>query len=461
MKGGRGVLVRLGSLHPSPPCSCSPTTPCQGRASGLTFSSSFHLPASRSREEFMKYVSHTHAWHLTKRPPVPLLRQVPSGAMSSLRVNQEQRESITKVLLVRDGVGPPRCLEPEGPSNEGRGYERGAPRSSRGDIRERDLRARHQTPPIHTATGSQPGRAEGTPRTGSGALATPSSSSGLGSAGMRRNSLTKLHEKIGATSREIQHGQLEGRGSRDRVVELITRSRRVSASIQQRRSEEVLRMDPQDTLKDVQRRTRTPRWRREAARAGPSTRAELPTEEVDGSRTDFGPEGSYAYEPSFQYMLQEDNCEGPRRTSRSDSTFHKEESFGFPDSEDVAALVPREFKFSVPRVPARDIPNSPKPATRLHASVVPHVVELRGSGFRKYRSQPQPKWKDHARLLREVQEEVEAELGDALSQARRRKAIELILHRYMSGAIEAEADGDAEGCGGSSEGSSHNRLLGL
>ena len=41
------------------------------------------------------------------------------------------------------------------------------------------------------------------------------------------------------------------------------------------------------------------------------------------------------------------------------------------------------------------------------------------------------------------------------------EAIELILHRYMSGAIEAEADGDAEACGGSSEGSSHNRLQGL
>lgn len=70
------------------------------------------------------------------------------------------------------------------------------------------------------------------------------------------------------------------------------------------------------------------------------------------------------------------------------------------------------------------------------------MVELRGSGFRKYRSQPQPKWKDHARLLREVQSEVEAELGEALSQARRRKAIELTLHRYMSGAIDADADAD-------------------
>ena len=399
----------------------------------------------------MKYVSHTHAWHLAKRPPVPLLRQVPSGAVSSLRVSQEQRESIAKVLLVRDGVGPPGCLEPEGPSDEGRGCEREAPRSSRGDLRERDPRARHQTPHTHTGTGSRQGRVGGTPGTGSGALATPSSSLGLGSAGMRRDSLTKLHSKIAAASREIQLGQLEGQGSRDRVMELIARSRRVSASIQQRRSEEVLHMDPQvDTLKDVQRRTRTPRRRREAARAGrePSTPAELPTEEVDGSRSDFGPEGSYAYEPSFQYMLQEDSSEGPRRTSRSDSTFRKEESFGFPNSEDVVALAPREFKFAVPRVPARDIPNSPKPATRLHASVVPHVVEFRGSGFRKYRSQPQPKWKDHARLLREVQEEVEAELGDALSQARRRKAIELILHRYMSGAIEAEADGDAEPGGG-------------
>ena len=72
------------------------------------------------------------------------------------------------------------------------------------------------------------------------------------------------------------------------------------------------------------------------------------------------------------------------------------------------------------------------------------MVELRGSGFRKYRSQPQPKWKDHARLLREVQSEVEAELGEALSQARRRKAIELTLHRYMSGAIDADADADTD-----------------
>lgn len=75
------------------------------------------------------------------------------------------------------------------------------------------------------------------------------------------------------------------------------------------------------------------------------------------------------------------------------------------------------------------------------------MVELRGSGFRKYRSQPQPKWKDHARLLREVQSEVEAELGEALSQARRRKAIELTLHRYMSGAIDADADADMAGGG--------------
>ena len=283
-------------------------------------------------------------------------------------------------------------------------------------------------------------------------MSTPASSSGLGSAEERRDSLTKLHLQILAASQQLQSSQQEGRGGRDKVMALISRSRRISATIQQRRSED-LHMDPQvETLKDVQRRMRTPRWRRgEAPLAyGPPHEDNRGggEDEAGGGRAGFGPEGSYAYEPSFQYMLQEDSSEGPHRASRSDSTFRKEESFGFPSTEDVVALAPREYKFAAPRVPARDIPNSPKPPTRLHASVVPHVVELWGSGFRKYRSQPQPKWKDHARLLQEVQSEVEAELGDALSQARRRKAIELILHRYMSGAIDADADADAGMAGG-------------
>ena len=280
-------------------------------------------------------------------------------------------------------------------------------------------------------------------------MSTPASSSGLGSAEEHRDSLTKLHSQILAASQQLQSSQQEGRGGRDKVMALISRSRRISAAIKQRRSEEVLHMDPQvETLKDVQRRMRTPRRRRGEAPLvyGPPHEDNRGggEDEAGGGRAGFGPEGSYAYEPSFQYMLQEDSSEGPHRASRSDSTFRKEESFGFPSTEDVVALAPREYKFAAPRVPARDIPNSPKPPTRLHASVVPHVVELRGSGFRKYRSQPQPKWKDHARLLQEVQSEVEAELGDALSQARRRKAIELILHRYMSGAIDADVDVDTD-----------------
>lgn len=394
----------------------------------------------------MKNVSHTHERHLARRPPVPLLRQESTHAVSCIRVSQEQRDGVAEVLVVRDGGGE--ALQEPGGARAGGATDCEVP-SRRPGGRGGDERV------LPRALG---GGREGSPRGGRGGggegrrLSTPASSSGLGSAAERRDSLKTLHSQILAASQQFQGSQLEGREGRDKVMALISHSRRISAAIQQLRSEEVLHMDPQvETLKDLQRRMRTPRRRRREAPLDHSLLHEGKGggggDAAGGGRAGFGPEGSYAYEPSFQYMLQEDSSEGPHRASRSGSTFRKEESFGFQSTEDVVALAPREFKFAAPRVPARDIPNSPKAPTRLHASVVPNVVELRGSGFRKYRSQPQPKWKDHARLLREVQSEVEAELGEALSQARRRKAIELTLHRYMSGAIDADADADMAGGG--------------
>ena len=165
-------------------------------------------------------------------------------------------------------------------------------------------------------------------------MSTSASSSGLGSAAERRDSLKTLHSQILAASQQFQGSQLEGREGRDKLMALISHSRRISAAIQQLRSEEVLHMDPQvETLKDVQRRMRTPRRRRGEAPLDHSLLHEDKGggggDAAGGGRAGFGPEGSYAYEPSFQYMLQEDSSEGPHRASRSGSTFRKEEIFGF------------------------------------------------------------------------------------------------------------------------------------
>ena len=53
----------------------------------------------------MKNVSHRHERHLARRPPVPLLRQESTHAVSCIRVSQEQRDGVAEVLVVRDGGG--------------------------------------------------------------------------------------------------------------------------------------------------------------------------------------------------------------------------------------------------------------------------------------------------------------------------------------------------------------------
>ena len=376
---------------------------------------------------------------------MPLLRT--SSPVIIGLASRHQREQLAKGLLIEEGF-PERACTPKSVYNA--------------DVQPRDVYNRPTTPYLfHALVNTTPRESR------------------------RLNSWR--FEKGPDFVRRRQQQPVQHLDPRAKLARLVERSQRYSRSLTRRFDPEgPALLDGGPSLQEMHRRMRTPRGLADRHPApgddgrGPSYRSYFEGTSSDEDGGDFGVEASLKHFLGREWPAAADTGHGldpppeivgeptigaqvglaPGEALDAGNGAEEEEGAasgsgpeweGGPEASGAgtakyAPLATRRLDFREPSKRWHERPKRPKRPTPLQEHVKPKAVQALGSGFRKQRTAPPPKWMDHGRLLQEAQDSVEADVDAALKQAYRRQALQDKLRQY-SYRFTGEVEGALSGAG--------------